>query len=1023
MGSFATKVAPPPPPPAPTLEFYELSLVATAFCAAVPLVPKLGPLYAARAPVGLVAALVVLFALDAEAYEMYVWPPSTSSAPALCSIVVVFFVLTANTFSITTRSEDQERVREIKKKLKLAQLTQAIRWDKEDPKEEPAAETVDSNGAPAPAPASGAAAPAPAAPAEESDQKKEEDKEKKDEKEEKEKKKPPEVPELFGMLFDDVEERHVTEYGIAADDEAYAGCLKLFRERVPIELAEAARCTRIARAGLSGVAASAEDLSNEDDIKRVALFKDGTKLKGLVDLYNKKISKHFGKGLVGKSVLSDAKETLKELELEQRKGSMEVIISLVRPSVPLYVAAIILMTFDSAVGAATMHGSARLLDKVDKDEISVDELRGEYWVVFFKMVLCVFSHLTARTFSSKCKGRFGNAVRTAVLRGVMRQDTVFFDVYPSGVIQQRINHDAGMLAGKLFDMPLSLLHCCLHVVTNSIAIYTIQPRLFYILVAPMPVISFVQRAFIRFMSRMHERTRKVSEHVAASTNEMVMQLRTVRSFAMEEEEAEMYGVNSQYKTEIEEYASIVHHVAFIAPLIMMFIGLEQFAGYMGGTYVAQKLVTVGMAVQMQNCAGHLQHSTRAIMDMIPELLQVTAPIGRVCEMINSKPTIEPYPGQSPKLTIPIVGRIDFKDVNFTFPTELQKQILHSLTFSALPGKKVAFCGPTGCGKSTAIQLIQRFYAPSSGEIFLDHKPLESFDVHYLRRKISVVAQDNVLFSTTIRENITYGLPKAVRDKLTTEEVEAACKRANALDFIRAFPRVLETYCGEKGVKLSGGQKQRLAIARAIIRTPKVILLDEATSALDSKSEAVVQKALDAMVDTNTSGCTIVIAHRLSTIKNCDEILCMQKGHVLERGTHDQLLKIAIKKTKDEKEMVSGLYNDLWTTQMGDGKDQEKKGPSGEKPSETIRRLMEENSLLKKKLAIAQHHSMSEEEHAKARVKWRKAGFSIVALSRMSSGLKPDGREMMDGDDDGIPADAPLPMRSKTLPTYLSEDHA
>ena len=141
MGSFASMFAPPPPPPAPTLDSYELGLVATAFCAAVPLVPKLGPLYAA--PVGLVAALVVLFALDAEVYEMYVWPPSTSSAPALCSIVVLFFVLTANTFSITTRSEDQERVREIKKKLKLAQLTQAIRWDKEDPKEEPAAETAD----------------------------------------------------------------------------------------------------------------------------------------------------------------------------------------------------------------------------------------------------------------------------------------------------------------------------------------------------------------------------------------------------------------------------------------------------------------------------------------------------------------------------------------------------------------------------------------------------------------------------------------------------------------------------------------------------------------------------------------------------------------------------------------------------------------------------------------------------------------------------------------------------------------
>ena len=148
---------------------------------------------------------------------------------------------------------------------------------------------------------------------------------------------------------------------------------------------------------------------------------------------------------------------------------------------------------------------------------------------------------------------------------------------------------------------------------------------------------------------------------------------------------------------------------------------------------------------------------------------------------------------------------------------------------------------TGIGDlSLCPQLIQRFYSQSNGQVLLDGRPIESFDVHYLRRKISVVAQDNVLFSTTIRENITYGLPKKARDLITTDDVEAACRKANAWDFINAFPRKLETYCGERGVKLSGGQKQRLAIARAIIRQPKICLLDEATSALDSKSEEVVQ---------------------------------------------------------------------------------------------------------------------------------------------------------------------------------------
>ena len=389
------------------------------------------------------------------------------------------------------------------------------------------------------------------------------------------------------------------------------------------------------------------------------------------------------------------------------------------------------------------------------------------------------------------------------------------------------------------------------------------------------------------------------------------------------------------------------------------------------------------------------------------------PIGRVCDAINSKPTIEPYPGMAPKLTTPIVGRIEFRDVNFTFPSEPAKQILFGLSFEAAAGKKVAFVGATGCGKSTSIQLIQRFYSASSGQVLLDGRPIEQYDVHYLRRQISVVAQDNVLFSTTLRENITYGLPKAERDRITTEDVESTCRKANAWDFINAFPRKLETYCGERGVKLSGGQKQRLAIARAIIREPKICLLDEATSALDSKSEEVVQAALDKMIEENASGCTIVIAHRLSTVKNCDSILCMQKGHVLERGTHDELLTIPIEKSADGKRMVRGLYHDLWKTQMGDEKE-------GEKTSQTVKRLMEEVATLKKQLARAQLNkvavSMSPRSAYRKEVdRWRKPGTLSKGVSFKENSEVIDLNCDVDESDTGIPA-RPMFARSKTAPT-------
>jgi len=264
-------------------------------------------------------------------------------------------------------------------------------------------------------------------------------------------------------------------------------------------------------------------------------------------------------------------------------------------------------------------------------------------------------------------------------------------------------------------------------------------------------------------------------------------------------------------------------------------------------------------------------------------------------------------GDSPKS---ITGNISFRNIYFNYPSRPDVKILRGLTLDVPAGKTVALVGSSGCGKSTCIQLVQRFYDPLEGSVLLDNKELRTLNVGWLRDNIGVVGQEPVLFDCTIKENILYGRPSA-----SDNDIVNACKNANAFDFIMNLPRQFDTMVGERGTQLSGGQKQRIAIARALVRNPQILLLDEATSALDNESESIVQAALDRARSGRT---TIVVAHRLSTIKSADLIVAMNQGVVEEMGTHEELMKL------------EGLYHSLVTRQMA--------GHDPNKKKESIQRL-------------------------------------------------------------------------------------
>ncbi|XP_076422410.1 multidrug resistance protein 2 isoform X2 [Peromyscus maniculatus bairdii] len=273
-----------------------------------------------------------------------------------------------------------------------------------------------------------------------------------------------------------------------------------------------------------------------------------------------------------------------------------------------------------------------------------------------------------------------------------------------------------------------------------------------------------------------------------------------------------------------------------------------------------------------------------------------------------------------------MGNLEFKNVHFSYPSRSGVKILKGLNLKVQSGQMVALVGSSGCGKSTTVQLLQRLYDPIEGVVSIDGQDIRTINVRYLREIIGVVSQEPVLFATTIAENIRYG-----RENVTMDEIEKAVKEANAYDFIMKLPHKFDTLVGERGAQLSGGQKQRIAIARALVRNPKILLLDEATSALDTESEAVVQAALDKAREGRT---TIVIAHRLSTIRNADVIAGFDDGVIVEQGNHDALMKekgiyfkLVMTQTKgNETELGSESYESQSDTEASELTSEESKSP-------------------------------------------------------------------------------------------------
>jgi ABC-type multidrug transport system fused ATPase/permease subunit len=457
----------------------------------------------------------------------------------------------------------------------------------------------------------------------------------------------------------------------------------------------------------------------------------------------------------------------------------------------------------------------------------------------------------------------------------------FFSQKRVGELNSRIGADISQIQDTLTSTIAEFLRQFILIIGGTIFLATISVKLTLMMLSVVPLVAVAAVIFGRFIRKY---SKSVQDKVAESqviVEETLQGITNVKAFANE-----WYEI-ARYNGKIAEIVQIAikggKYRGYFASFIIfsLFGAIVAVVWYGVQLSISGEIKGVGELISFVLYSTFIGASFGGIAELYAQIQKAVGATERVFELLEETP--EDLTGKV-SINIPkLVGNVRFTNVQFSYPTRKEIEVLKNVSFEAKSGQKIAIVGPSGAGKSTISSLLLRFYDISSGSILVDGKDIKTYDLETLRGNMSIVPQDVILFGGSIKENIAYGKPNA-----SMEEIEIAAQQANALDFINGFPEKMETLVGERGIKLSGGQRQRIAIARALLKNPSILILDEATSSLDSESERLVQDALETLMQGRTS---IIIAHRLATIRNADTILVLDKGIIYEQGTHKELLEI------------------------------------------------------------------------------------------------------------------------------------
>ncbi len=458
----------------------------------------------------------------------------------------------------------------------------------------------------------------------------------------------------------------------------------------------------------------------------------------------------------------------------------------------------------------------------------------------------------------------------------------FFSGHRVGELNSRISADIALLQDTFTFTIAQFIRQFITIVGGVGILVFISPQLTLFMLAIVPVVALMAQFFGTFIRKLSKNAQSKVAESNTIVEETLQAISNVKAFANEVYES------LRYKRKTDEVIEIALKGAKWRGLFISFIFMAMFGSVAGVIWYGVYLVNQGAGLTTGDLFKFVLYtvfiagSISGMADFYSQIQKAIGATENLMDILEENPEpLQPDLPESYQAKMAFSGEIIYRNVSFSYPGRKDVEVLKDISFEVKKGGRVALVGPSGSGKTTITALLMRFYEPTTGEIMIDGKNITSFDLMELRNQIAIVPQDVVLFGGSIRENIEYGKPGA-----SDEEIVAAARQANALEFIQSFPEGFQTVVGDRGIQLSGGQRQRVAIARAILKNPSILILDEATSSLDSESERLVQEALEKLMHGRTS---LIIAHRLSTIRTADNIIVIDHGTVAETGSHEQLI--------------------------------------------------------------------------------------------------------------------------------------